>query len=421
MRLLHQGSTSHEFRNLSALLRENGNMAKFEINWLEDRSDEAVLEEIRRVAALNPSGRLTRDTFDSHAKIKSSAVERRFGSWSEATRRAGLNDALPVYSDAAIIADLKRVSDSTESVPFTIATYRTRGRYSPSYIKRRFGGWRQALEAAGIGSRFGGPPTTDRMKSQPGRTRTNEQILGEIRDIFGRLGKASLTGADIEANSEITQSQLFRRFGSVAAALKHAGIEPVRRRYTEDDMFENLLEVWTHYGRPPAVSEMRRSPSKVGPDVYIHRYGQWRKALKAFVEHTNSEVDRSLAVDPGQDHSTHVDQTGHTGSPETSTASKERPEPAIQIIERPHPPRLTSTEVKPPEDRREPSIGLRFKVLQRDRFKCVLCGDHPALNAQCVLHVDHVIPWSKGGKTRKDNLRTLCATCNIGRGNRFDS
>ena len=60
-----------------------------------------------------------------------------------------------------------------------------------------------------------------------------------------------------------------------------------------------------------------------------------------------------------------------------------------------------------------------WKVLQRDRFKCVLCGDNPAHNAKCVLHVDHIVPWSKGGKTRDDNLRTLCAECNVGRSNRF--
>jgi hypothetical protein len=70
-------------------------MAKFEIPWLEDSSDEAVLEEIRRVAALEPDRRLTRRGFDSHSRIKSKAVRERFGSWSEATRRAGLTDALP--------------------------------------------------------------------------------------------------------------------------------------------------------------------------------------------------------------------------------------------------------------------------------------------------------------------------------------
>ncbi|OPF97565.1 HNH endonuclease [Rhodopseudomonas palustris] len=58
-------------------------------------------------------------------------------------------------------------------------------------------------------------------------------------------------------------------------------------------------------------------------------------------------------------------------------------------------------------------------MLHRDRFKCVLCGDHPARNVECNLHIDHLVPWSKGGKTREDNLRTLCAMCNMGRGNRF--
>ena len=86
-------------------------MAKFEITWLEDRSDEAVLAEIRRVAALIPDRRLTVDRFDSLSRIKSTAVRERFGSWSEATRRAGLAQALPDYSDAAIIEDLRRVSE----------------------------------------------------------------------------------------------------------------------------------------------------------------------------------------------------------------------------------------------------------------------------------------------------------------------
>jgi len=109
-----------------------------------------------------------------------------------------------------------------------------------------------------------------------------------------------------------------------------------------------------------------------------------------------------------------------TGSRERSTASEihtRSTQPARSTGERSRVARRVRTNAQP-EDRRDPSIGLRFKVLQRDHFKCVLCGDHPARNVECVLHVDHVIPWSKGGKTREDNLRTLCATCNIGRSNR---
>lgn len=72
------------------------------------------------------------------------------------------------------------------------------------------------------------------------------------------------------------------------------------------------------------------------------------------------------------------------------------------------------------KDKREISLGLRFRVLHRDRFKCVLCGDSPAINLSCVLHVDHIVPWSKGGPTAIDNLRSLCGSCNLGRSNKYE-
>jgi hypothetical protein len=394
-------------------------MAKFEITWLEDKSDEAVLAEIRRVAAVVPHRRLTVDKFDSLSRIKSTAVRERFGSWSEATRRAGLTHALPDYSDAAIIEDLRRVSESFPNEPFTSAFYSAQGRYSPSCVKRRFGGWREALDAAGIGSRFEGPLTTERMKSQPGRAMSNEEILAQIRAISARLGKASLAGADIVANFEITQSQLFRRFGSVSAALRQAGVEQVShgRRHTEDEVFENLLEVWTHYGRPPTASEMDRPPSTVGKNTYIHRYGGWRKALKAFVERANSEADANPALDPDQDSSVLADPINPRESPTTSAADTSGSHSASQITTRPRVTRRAPTNIDAAE-RRDPNIGLRFKVLQRDRFRCQLCGQSPASELSCKLHVDHIIPFSKGGKTIFENLQTLCSHCNVGKSNR---
>lgn len=393
-------------------------MTKFEITWLEDRSDESVLEEMRRVAALTPGVRLTKRIFNSHAKIGSSAVERRFGSWAEAARLAGLPDALPLYTEDAILSDLKRVAALSHDEPFTIAEYSKHGQYSGSHIKRRFGGWREALAKAGLENRYVGPPVTERMKVQVGHGMSDDDILGRIRDVAAQLGKSKFSYADIEANSEITQSQMYRRFGGVSAALERAGIEPVRRRHTEDEVFENLLNVWTHYGRPPTVSEMKRPPSDIGPDAYIKRYGRWREALKAFVVRANSDVEDGPPVssDEGPSPQTETNESPRSQTAtfnDTVTQQSVAPAAVHPRVVRPRP-----TNVQP-EDRRDPSIGLRFKVLQRDRFKCVLCGDHPARNAACVLHVDHVTPWSKGGKTREDNLRTLCATCNVGRGNRF--
>lgn len=65
--------------------------------------------------------------------------------------------------------------------------------------------------------------------------------------------------------------------------------------------------------------------------------------------------------------------------------------------------------------KREIGLQLRFKVFKRDNFKCCLCGASPAKDPTVELHVDHIIPWSKGGETTIDNLQTLCSKCNIGK------
>ena len=63
---------------------------------------------------------------------------------------------------------------------------------------------------------------------------------------------------------------------------------------------------------------------------------------------------------------------------------------------------------------RAPTPKLRTRVLERDQFRCRLCGERPADNVHVVLHVHHIRPWSSGGVTTEDNLITLCGTCHNG-------
>jgi len=60
--------------------------------------------------------------------------------------------------------------------------------------------------------------------------------------------------------------------------------------------------------------------------------------------------------------------------------------------------------------------GIRWQVFERDDFKCVACGLSAIDGA--ILHVDHIIPRSKGGKDEMDNYQTLCHKCNIGKSNK---
>lgn len=61
------------------------------------------------------------------------------------------------------------------------------------------------------------------------------------------------------------------------------------------------------------------------------------------------------------------------------------------------------------ENNRSPSPKLRHLVFQKDDFRCVECG---ATNKQSKLEIDHIKPWSKGGKTILENLQILCFICN---------
>lgn len=62
--------------------------------------------------------------------------------------------------------------------------------------------------------------------------------------------------------------------------------------------------------------------------------------------------------------------------------------------------------------------SLRYDILKRDNFRCVLCGRSAQDGVK--LHVDHIIPVSKGGKTESSNLRTLCEKCNYGKRDKYD-
>lgn len=56
--------------------------------------------------------------------------------------------------------------------------------------------------------------------------------------------------------------------------------------------------------------------------------------------------------------------------------------------------------------------GLRLAVYERDDYRCVTCGaDRP-------LSLDHIYPWSLGGKDTLENLQTMCVPCNCRKGAR---
>ena len=74
----------------------------------------------------------------------------------------------------------------------------------------------------------------------------------------------------------------------------------------------------------------------------------------------------------------------------------------------PEPPR------RPPGRSRVIPAGVRRRVMERDRYRCVRCESHEA------LRIDHVHPWARGGSNDESNLQTLCHPCNQAKGARIE-
>jgi hypothetical protein len=55
----------------------------------------------------------------------------------------------------------------------------------------------------------------------------------------------------------------------------------------------------------------------------------------------------------------------------------------------------------------------RWSVLRFANFKCSQCGE-----AERPLHVDHIVPLSRGGSGEMENLQCLCDRCNLRKGAR---
>jgi len=210
-------------------------------------------------------------------------------------------------------------------------------------------------------SRVSGAPVTD------------QELLDDLRRVAIAIESKTVQQKKYAVEGKFDYSTVIRRFGSWNEALKRAGLELSNELNLSDErLFENILVLWQHLGRQPRRSELASSPSSVSQGPYNRRFGSWTAALEAFVHYANeSEIEASPAL--------------------------------LTVAKR--------------QTGRDPSLRLRWHVLQRDRFTCCACGASPALVSGVELHVDHKIPWSKGGDTVLSNLQTLCATCNLGKSN----
>jgi Homing endonuclease associated repeat/HNH endonuclease len=223
------------------------------------------------------------------------------------------------------------------------------------------------------------------------RGASDEELLDDMRRCAKASGRDTITMAEYEEIGKAHPCTIQRRFSSWPNALKLAGLRPSRSKIgiTDEELFENIKSLWIDLGRQPRYNEVKKPSSQFSAGTYENRFGTWTKALKAFVAWVNSDSPEESPQ-----------EAAGNGEAQATTT------PRAATKRRTH---------------REISERQRFRVLVRDGFRCGTCGASPLTERDIELHVDHIVPWSKGGETTDDNLETKCKRCNLAKGNAFDA
>ena len=302
-----------------------------------------------------------------------------------------LNEYKKQLTDDEILSDIKKVAQDLKADYLSISSYRKHGKYSQTAIQAHFGTWKQACSLAGL--------RTERFPSEL-KLVSDEDYYKDLRRVAELIESDTVPYDAYIKYGKYSTGHLFARFKKWDIALRNAGLQGTgfsKDRITEQQCFDEIERIWILLGRQPTSTDIiKNGVSIYSIDTFKRRFGGWRKALEAFVQYIN-------AVDKNEEE-TKVDNENNSNldtANQIADNSEISPE-TISNLPRHRTPRSINTR-------------LRFIVLKRDNFKCCACGASSAKDPAVVLHVDHIIPWSKGGETEIDNLQTLCSKCNLGK------
>jgi HNH endonuclease len=214
---------------------------------------------------------------------------------------------------------------------------------------------------------------------------SRSELLCELEFVAARLRFVQYGKRDFRTYGKFSVDPILNEFGNwtsamieLKARLKSRGIEfhSRKRGLPETTIFAEMERIWLVTGHRPSRAEWQSACPIVSYNLIRKRFGGWRNAFAAFVVFKR-ETAGDVVLNAGRAHQ----------------------RKAIDAA--------NSPVIRP---------GLRMDVLVRDSCTCCICGRNPKTHPGLVLHVDHIRPCAKGGKTVKDNLQTTCEECNLGKG-----
>lgn len=299
-----------------------------------------------------------------------------------------LNEYHRNISDEELLNDIIRIAKKLGKDSITIKEYVDNGgQYHSSTIQRRFNGWVRALQKCGLAP-------NKKQISVSGISTID--MISDLQRVSDRIGKKTITTSEYTQYGQYSIDIFFRKYGSWNSALKTADLVPfdhplgggTKNKVSEYACLEEIERIWIMLGKQPTTTDIKNGISKYSLHTFERRFGTWRKALEFFVAYMNGEQEVKKPDEPEDD--------------------IQLPDDIQERIENEMPTHKTKRAI---------NLRMRFLVMKRDNFKCCMCGRSPATTPGLELHIDHIVPWSKGGETVIDNLHTLCSDCNLGKSN----
>ncbi|MGA3071005.1 MAG: HNH endonuclease [Terracidiphilus sp.] len=114
-------------------------------------SDEELIADLRRVAELLETETMSQDQYKLQGHFSITTYRNRFGNWNNALLKSGIEVSNETdIPDEKLIADLRRVAGLLGTERITREQYELHGKYSGGVQSNRFGTWNKALLRAGL-------------------------------------------------------------------------------------------------------------------------------------------------------------------------------------------------------------------------------------------------------------------------------
>jgi hypothetical protein len=225
--------------------------AGFEPKRLTYWSRDEVLQCIRSRLA---DGLKRADVYRMEPRLVAAAT-RYYGSWGKALRELGVETkACQRWDKLRIIAEIQQ---RHQAGPPLSCVWKDERLLFRAAI-RHFGGWRNALRAAGL-------------EAKPFRKWSAEQVLDELREQY-RKQPCAVSSAD-----PYLACLAARYFGSVVHALESAGLEPPPSRWTARRILESIQDGFVQ-AKPIRTAGFGSKPLAEAAKRY---FGNWRAAVAA--------------------------------------------------------------------------------------------------------------------------------------------